>query len=131
MAQSIPPEDLAHAINSALAEYSKLVDSDMEELTETVGKNAAKKVKANARSAGFGGTGAYVKSITSRKLTEGAHRYARIVYSKRPHYRLTHLLEFGHAKVNGGRTRAFPHWTQAEREAVETFEKRLKEKLQK
>lgn len=131
MAQTIQPNHLAQSINAVLKEYSKLVDEDVEELTEKVGKDAAKKVRANIRSSGIGGSGAYAKSITSRKLNEGVHRYARTVYSKKPHYRLTHLLEFGHAKVNGGRTRAFPHWSQAEREAVEAFEKGLKEKLQK
>ena len=131
MAQTIQPDQLPSAINGILKDYSKLVDADVEELVEKVGKEAAKKVKENIRAAGIGGSGDYAKSIGSRKLKQGAHRYARTVYSKAPHYSLTHLLEFGHAKVNGGRTRAFPHWSQAEREAVEAFEKGLKEKLEK
>ena len=131
MAQSVPPEQLAAAINKTLAEYAGLVDADVEEVVEKIGKEAAKKVKANIQSSGIGGTGAYLKSISSKKLKQDGHRFARIAYSKKPHYRLTHLLEFGHAKVNGGRTRAFPHWNAAAREARADFEKALKEKLKK
>lgn len=45
------------------------------------------------------------------------------------HYRLTHLLEKGHAKVNGGRTRAFPHIApvadKAEQQLVENIRKNI------
>ena len=51
-------------------------------------------------------------------------------------YQLTHLLEHGHAIRNGtgrlpGMTRAFPHWEETERVAIEDFEKRIVEGLQK
>lgn len=51
--------------------------------------------------------GDYQKSWAVKTYTEGRNR-GFIVYN-RDHYQLTHLLEKGHAKKNGGRVRAIPH----------------------
>ena len=42
-------------------------------------------------------------------------------------YGLVHLLEKGHAKVGGGRTRAFPHMAPGYDEGAPAFEKKLLE----
>lgn len=51
-----------------------------------------------------------------------------IVHNKK-YYRLTHLLEYGHAPANGSRTRAFRHIQPVEEEVSEEFEKKVKESI--
>lgn len=43
------------------------------------------------------------------------------------HYQLTHLLEKGHAKVNGGRTRSFKHIEPVAEKAVENLFRDIKD----
>lgn len=130
MAQSVPVNDFANAVNEILAEYSEIVDADVKTIVREVSKQAAKEVRSNISTSGIKGTGAYRKSIRQRATDEGARKTSAVIYAASPHYRLTHLLEYGHATVNGGRTRAFPHWAEAERNAVSAVERKLREALE-
>lgn len=76
-------------------------------------------------------SGDYAKSWAHKKdpNIRGKWRMSRVVYSKGEEYRLTHLLEFGHAKVNGGRVSARPHIRQAEENAAIRLYAKLVRKL--
>lgn len=77
-----------------------------------------------------GTTGKYAESWDHKKDSKlkGKNRYSRVVYSE-DRYRLTHLLERGHAKVNGGRVAARPHIKNAEKFASDTLYDLLVENL--
>lgn len=138
MAQTLRVEQFESAINAVLRQYKGLVDADVEAVTKEVGRRAVQNVKANIGAAHINGT-AYRNSISVRNSRDGANLRKAVIYSKAPHYRLTHLLEFGHAVVLAGgrtpgpgkmtRTKARPHWSAAEREAIAEFETRLKEAI--
>lgn len=64
--------------------------------------------------------------VTSRQKSRGD--VEQIVHNK-DEYRLTHLLEFGHAKQNGGRTRAFPHIAPVADKCPEIFERKLRDMI--
>ena len=61
-------------------------------------------------------------------IKETSTSLAVTVYSP-SRYMLAHLLEHGHAKRNGGRTRAIPHIAPAEEAGVEQLEREIERGL--
>lgn len=86
-------------------------------------KETAEEVVQMLKTAGDFRGNKYRKSwkaeVTQRRL------YTSAVVHNVKHYRLTHLLEFGHAKQNGGRVRAFPHIEPINEKTAEMFEDKL------
>ena len=54
-----------------------------------------------------------------------------MVAYNREHYRLTHLLEFGHANRDGSTTEAIPHIRKTEDKYREKFEQELEKRIRR
>jgi len=121
---SIKVNDLDKALIQEMNEYYGLVG---EELKKAV-KGAAKKTVKELRSTSPVKTGSYSKGWTVKQTEEKANRVMLVVHNKTD-YQLTHLLENGHAKQNGGRTRKFPHIGKAESNSIDYLEQEIKRRL--
>lgn len=110
-------DQVAAEIAKGLAEYSQNIVRGIDKSSDRIGKETVKKLKLLSPR----DSGEYAKSW--RVNTEGEYGQPknRIIYAKAPHYRLTHLLEKGHAKRGGGRVQAIPHIRIAEQEAINEF----------
>ena len=125
MGDTVSVEHLADAINDVLEEYADLAADDMKSSIDDAGKFVRKEITANAPKR----TGKYKKSWRKRKNRETSSYLEVEVYSSK-RYMLTHLLEHGHAKRYGGRTRAMPHIKPAEDAGEEKLMRDLQRKLQ-
>ena len=105
---SIPVGNLADEVIKQLGEYAEVTTDGMKKAVNDAGKTVKKEIQANAPVQ----SGKYKKSWTVKKTAESA--------TKR--YQLAHLLEHGHAKRNGGRTKAIPHIAPAEELGAEQLE---------
>ena len=76
-------------------------------------KKSPKKSGKPPKKAGAKKTRSTKKSVSTKKTKESSRALEVTVYSP-SRYMLAHLLEHGHAKRGGGRTRAFPHIAPAE-----------------
>jgi hypothetical protein len=108
-----------------LEEYKDLSTDAMKESVEKVAKDVKKNIQAKAPVL----TGKYKKSWKITKTDENNERLVMTVHAGR--YQLTHLLEHGHAKRNGGRTKAIPHIAPAEEEGIKELENDITEALEK
>ena len=73
----------------------------------------------------YGSWDDYNRDWAVKDTTKKATSVSVTVYNKK-HYRLTHLLEKGHALRQGGRTRAFEHIAPAEQNAEKTFMEKVR-----
>lgn len=130
MAKGYTVEEFSLAVLDAMKEFQQSVDYDITYVTQKIANEAAENVKRHIKSSGIKGTGKYRRSIKARTIKDSPLSKKSVVYAAKPEYRLTHLLEHGHAKLNGGRTRAFAHWAPAEAKAIEDFVSELREAIE-
>lgn len=107
---------LANEITRQLALYAGVVQAEAAEIAGEVAEIGVQKLKPISPK---GATGDYSKGWKVKKV--GHKRY---VWNP-PEYRLTHLLEKGHATVDGGRTDPQPHIKPVENELRPIFEEKL------
>ena len=125
---AIRPDDLAAAIAATLADYRDAINADVEKVTRETGAQTRDRVKAQVKGKHIIRTGRYLKAWRVKVTTKGNKTEATI-YATAPRYRLTHLLEYGHATANGGRVNGQPHIGPAEQWAVSEYERALKEAI--
>lgn len=101
MSKTISIDQLNEAINKELTLYSQnVIDGIKKEA-----KNSIKQLVEQTKSTAPVGKRQkhYRDSIKSKKLSENSREVSYLWYVDGPDYRLSHLLEDGHALRNGGR----------------------------
>lgn len=124
---TINSKALAKTIADALQEYGDSVAEAVAKEVPIVAAEAAEEINRNAAGHNWTASG-YDKSWEILKKEQKRKGVTYIVRSTMPW--LPHLLEWGHAKATGGRTRDFPHISDAEKTAVTELEKRITEAVQ-
>ena len=100
------PRVTPNSFSSVIQQYLDEYGDEVIEANETAVRKVAKDVTKELKKAGdFGGSGKYRKSLTFEVNKSNLSVEARVGAGRNAG--LTHLLEYGHAKQNGGRTRAF------------------------
>lgn len=119
--------DFADVIINALQEEEDRVEElSREEITATA-KEALNKLRNHTGIPEK--TGDYKKSFALKKAVDEKGELKYVLHNKSPEYRKAHLLEYGYAKRNGGRVRAYPHWKDAQ-EIVDELPLRLKRRVE-
>lgn len=117
-------DGMADAIVKELSAWSKEVVGALKEEVQAVGEDTAKELRQTSPKR----RGAYARDWASKVTYDDWQDIRVTVYNKR-HYQLTHLLENGHAKVNGGRVNGIPHISVAEENAARDLEKKVKVRI--
>lgn len=114
-------DELGSDIARLLAQYTDDVEDELEEAQKEVAKEAANKLKSAGGYKNI--SGKYRRGWKSKKNGKGY-----VVYNATSP-QLTHLLEKGHAKRSGGRTRAFPHIADVDEWVASEYENRVRSAL--
>ena len=124
MADRVTIDGMAAEIMKGLTEYADLAITDLKSAVKKAGTSVKKDIQANAPK----DTGAYAKSWAVKNTKETSNSLEVTVYSKN-RYQLAHLLEFGHAKRDGGRESGKAHIAPAEEKAIAKLEQEIERSL--
>lgn len=127
--QRIAIDELAKTIMAEMQAFAGACTEDIREAQKEAGRQGIKEIKSKAPMR----TGGYAKTWKAT-TTEKNGNVQTILYAGKKGsttgWAIAHLLEFGHAKQNGGRTRAFEHIKPGEDKAAEVFEAELKRRVE-
>lgn len=128
---TIKPADFEKTVEKVLEEWAQVTEEAAAQgVIETAEKAVAELHQAHPAGSGeYGSWNDYNAGWTREKLKIKGEAYSETIYNKTK-YRLAHLLENGHAKLNGGRTRAFPHIAPVAEKAEDDLFKNIKKHIQ-
>lgn len=113
---NISVDQLANEIAKGLAEYTKDIIEGIDGASERIVKNAVKELKAESPKK----TGEYAKGWAKKTEKKLGETNSHIIYNKNKPG-LTHLLEYGHAKRDGGRVQGKSHIRPVEEQVINEF----------
>ncbi len=121
---SVSVDSLAASIMDELRAYSDEVSEALKESVKEASKECAAEIRKNAPKR----SGEYRKGWKSEICYESRTDIRMEVYNlTKP--TLSHLLEYGHAKRNGGRVEGKPHIRPAEEQLENKLERKIQVKM--
>lgn len=132
MSNNIKPEELQKVLIEYLENYVEDINEDVEDTTNTIIKEAKQELVQTSPRSGIARKTKYYKgwAIKNGGRTRKGKYYSKVIWNK-TNYQLTHLLEFGHATRNGGRTTPQPHIRPVEQKYGEKFADLLEKKIRR
>lgn len=116
---------ISKQIQQELKKFSKEYAQKISQITEDVANSCVNELKLTSPSSDMPRRKKYASGWTV-KLVYKDDENVRYKVKNKNAPQLTHLLEYGHAKVNGGRVEARPHIKKAEENAKENLLKKIK-----
>ena len=124
--QKVSVDGMSEALENAFQKFGKVTTDDVGEAAKYAAKEALQTLRETKPYKSH--TGNYKASFGSEVAYKDTYAYGMRIGARKPHYRLTHLLENGHrVKGMSGKTRQYPHIAPAQAAADEAFEDKLKE----
>lgn len=121
-------DGLADLIAEYMDNYSQDVTDGVKKAIDTVADEVNQEIKSHISFKQH--SGKYVKAFRLKTEYEDRYNKRKIWHVANGQYRLTHLLEKGHALRNGGRAEAYPHIKYGEELAQKRMEELAREAVE-
>lgn len=125
----VDPNMFSDVVKQVLGDYVEETDGVVDKAVIETAREAVKQLKTVRRWAPNGHPkGEYSAAWSEEMRVRQRFKHVHVIYND-GHGQLTHLLELGHAKANGGRVPAYPHIAPVNDKLPEIFEEKLTEGL--
>ena len=125
----MPNKIEANELQKAIKEYLEYYEEDIIEGVKQVTESITDKAVTDLKNTSPKMTGDYAKGWRKQKgKINKSSKYTIKIHNK-TNYQLTHLLEYGHAKRNGGRVEGKAHIAPAEQQGIRQLQEEIERAL--